>query len=319
MFLTLLIAIIFVYIISKYFKNNKILLLNFIFYWIFILIYFLLKFIFLKSWFISENLRIDKSKAIALVVIVFSWLSLIYSLFLYKFKIKKYFFEQFLINIYLAISFYLFMWIWIYDEFLRTETSTIFLKNYSGFDFDIVIFIFWIFIIYLWILYLLGSFINYIFYLKKNKPKINFSKQFFIKIFDKFAYLYRDIFVIGFFIVFSVIASDMTNLYTKYYNWYKNPDNFTNQTYICEDNTKLILEQKYRHHPIINPYNSFIDFYKQYWKEGPHGWYEINQLHPDTINQNYLQNCISQNGNNYFDEYLRIHWEKPKDLLHKLK
>ena len=317
MFITLLVVIIFVYIISKYFKNNKILLLNFIFYWIFILIYFLLKFIFLKSWFISENLRIDKSKAIAMWVIVFSWISLIYTLFLYKYKIKKYVFEQFLIIIYLAISLSLFMWMWIYSEFKYSNEYTMLLKVYS--DFDISLFVIWIFIIYLWILYLLGSFINYIIYLKKNKPKINFSKQFFIKTFDKFAYLYRDIFVIGCFIVFSIIASDMTTLYSKYYNWYKNPDFFTDQTYICEDKTKLILEQKYRHHPIINPYNSFIDFYKQYWKKGPHGWYEINELHPDKMNQNYLQNCISQNGNNYFDEYERIHWKKPKDLLYKLQ
>ncbi len=135
----------------------------------------------------------------------------------------------------------------------------------------------------------------------------------------KFFYFLRDIFVSILVICLSLFINDILKMYSHYHNWYKNPDFFTDQTYICEDKTKLILDIRSPHHPVKNPHNNFFDFYDNYWKPLWDLEYEINQLHPDKMNQNYLQNCISQNGNNYFDEYLRIHWEKPRDLLHKLK
>jgi hypothetical protein len=64
-------------------------------------------------------------------------------------------------------------------------------------------------------------------------------------------------------IYFSII--DISIIYSKYYEWFKAPENFSGQTYTCVDkNTKLILEKNYRHHPIVNPYDNFIDFYKNY-------------------------------------------------------
>ncbi len=135
----------------------------------------------------------------------------------------------------------------------------------------------------------------------------------------KFFYFLRDIFLSIFILSVSLFINDIWKMYSHYHNWYKNPDFFTEQVYDCNDNTKLILDIRNPHHPVKNPHNNFFNFYENYGKPL---WYldlKLNQLHPEKINQNYLQNCISENGTNYFDEYVRIHWEKPKDLLHKLQ
>ncbi len=145
--------------------------------------------------------------------------------------------------------------------------------------------------------------------------------SYFIKISSskKNYYYFRDLFLSILIICLSLFLNDISKMYSHYYNWYKNPDFFTDQVYICKDKTKLILDIRNPHHPLKNPHNNFFDFYDNYGKALWKLKLKLNQLHPDKINQNYLQNCISQNGNNYFDEYERIHWEKPKDLLYKLQ
>lgn len=316
MIIWIITSICFIFLISRFLPRNNILLLNFYFYIIFSIIILFQRYLELLLWFDTDKwLKFDKyiiifSISISLLLIIYCWT-------LFFKNIRNKISRHFIILCHLIVSFGIILFFWVYRDLLNTSNYTTILKVYS--DLDLNFLFIYILIIYLVLLYFLSYFTNKIFVLKNYSFKFTFSKLKIKNIFNKLLYIFRDIFVIWLFVFSSILIADINLLYSKYYNRYKNPEYFTNQIYVCEDDTKMILEQHYRHHPIINPYDSFFDFYNYYAEKHGQLDYEINELHPDKINKQYLGKCISQNGNNYFDEYVRIHGTQPRNYIIKYR
>lgn len=313
MLIGFIITLIFLGIIYKFLNQNKILLLNFIFYVIFLWILLFQRALFNYTEIISETSKwIKINEYLLILTLSVLIISIWYILLRFFWKLKKYLWEQCIIWIYLILWFSFFTIFHIFNIFTWNEWEFL-LKVYS--DTDIVYSIIWFIIFALNLLYLFWYLWDKLFLQKKKSFKVNLKKIKSKNIFWKIKYILRDIVIITFFVLIYIVVVDLNTLYGKYYNRYKNPDNFTEQVYICEDSTKLILEQNYEHHPIINPHDSFIDFYQYY---GESHWpfeYEINVLHPDKINKKYLGKCISQNWNDYFGDYMEKHGDEPRIRL----
>lgn len=316
MIIWIIISICFIFLFSRFLPRNNILLLNFYSYIVFFIIslfQLFLSWVFeYKFYLFSSHWEYDS------LIFMFSYsiIFIIYFVIKYFWWLKKYFKEQihiiFSLFCHNCLLFFLLWWL----GFIDGKQIWI-LKVYS--DKDIVCIILMFLFLYLFIVYILWYVFEFLW--KIFTKEIILNKQLFKwilwKIKNNILYIFRDFWIIVWFVIITILISDIHYFYSKYYNRYKNPDNFTNQVYVCEDDTKMILEQHYRHHPIINPYDSFFDFYNYYAEKHGQLDYEINQLHSDKINKQYLGKCISQNGNNYFDEYVRIHGKQPRNYIRR--
>lgn len=206
-------------------------------------------------------------------------------------KLKKKWGLLYIFIIYLF--FLLFTW---YEFYLRDSYF-----NYSHWFIDKLKnfkFLFTIYLEFFFIFYFLFYFLIFPFQDKKNTYK------------EKLYFLIRD-YIISFWVfIFFFLYTNIVWTYIDYYNRYKNPANFHNETYKCEDTkVKLLLEHNYRYKPIVNIHDNFYDFYKDYWVPTQHSF--TNNLNNELLIKEFLITCINEKWENYYDNYIKIHWEAP--------
>ena len=161
-----------------------------------------------------------------------------------------------------------------------------------------------VFLIFFSIFYIILYFIGFIYF----KRKLGYKKIIYFFI--------RDFLILFWVYLFYFFYNNIAWVYVHYYDWYKNPASFHNETYECENtNIKLLLEHTYKYRPIVNQYDNFYDFYKKYWK--PSILDSTNQLNIKLSNNVFLSTCINQKWESYYDKYIEIHWIEP--LLNKDK
>lgn len=128
----------------------------------------------------------------------------------------------------------------------------------------------------------------------------------------KWYLLLRDSVILYWIFMFFFLYNTIAWIYSNYYQWYKNPDNFHSEIYKCEEtNTKLLLEYNYQHGTILNPYKNFLEFYNNYGEIWEDGKILINQLQKELVTEQFLTTCINKKWENYYNKYLKIHGMQP--------
>lgn len=295
-FISAVFFIIFAFLFKKL-KHSKIMFFPFCIYLVTLSIWFIY-----DAFDFSNNFNQNIWETVSYILILIIW---ILALFLFnniKYKKKyvniKYYSSSLILFSILVYATCIFEWL----PVLHDMDSFFFRSSYSDGG-EILI---WIALFILLSFFYLITYWFYNYFNKKNELTLR-KKSYFI--------LRNCIIIfIAFITYFSVI--DISIIYSKYYDWYKDPAHFSGQIYTCIDkDTKLILEKKYKHHPIVNPYDNFIEFYKNYWVGSP--YYPTiltNMLSSELINWDYLKSCINSRWENYYDNYFIAHWEKPKYL-----
>lgn len=124
--------------------------------------------------------------------------------------------------------------------------------------------------------------------------------------------LLRDTIILFIVFCFFWIYNDVVWKYQKYYQWYLNQDNFWWDEFICMDNSAtLLLEYNYPHSVIVNPYNNFYEFYKNYGNRNTIWWILTNKLPIELVTESFLTTCKNSKWENYYQKYLKIHWKEP--------
>lgn len=218
------------------------------------------------------------------LILLIIWLSII--IWTYFSKLKK---KGGLLYIFLIyLLFLLFTWYHSYLDYSHWFISE--LKNFQS--------LFTIHFIYIFILYFLFYFLIFLFQDKKLTIK------------NKLYFLVRDYLILFWVFIFFFLYTNIVWTYIDYYNWYKNPVNFHNETYKCEGTeVKLLLEHNYKYRPIVNQYNNFYNFYKVYWV--PSRYIATNHLNNELLIKEFLVTCINEKWENYYDKYIKAHWKKP--------
>ena len=280
--------------IFKNVKHPKIMLFPFSIYLLIVFILFvynLLDF--------TNNFSVNIISALSYIAVLIAWIFIPFIIHKIKCHKKyadiKYYSSAFILFSVLIFTTTIFWWL----PVLHDMDSSFFRSTYSdGFEVLVLIVLFALLLIYYIFIYWFYNYFN-----KKNKLRLG----------EKYYFILRNFTIIfsALIIYFSII--DISIIYSKYYEWFKSPENFSGQTYTCIDkNTKLILEKNYKHHPIVNPYDNFIDFYKNYWVSSPNYPMVItNRLSPELINWDFLKSCINEKWENYYDNYFITHWVKP--------
>jgi len=189
------------------------------------------------------------------------------------------------------LGFLLYTW---YDAWLE---SISFYSALFFLDWRDIGFIFVVFFEFFFICYLLLYFLIFILFNKKISNKF------------KIYLLFRDFFVLLIVYLFFFAYNDIVWKYGYYYDWYKNPEFFHDDVYICEDtNLKLIMDYRYNHNPIVNPYDNYFEFYLNFGnKDNPA---LVNKLNNELLIKDFLVTCKNKLWENYYDNYEKIHNSK---------
>ena len=165
MLIWIIITVIFLGIIYKFLNNSKILALNFIFYGIFLWILVFQSFLLDATGLVTKSSRwIELSEYLIILSISLLAVLVPYILWIIFWKIKKYFWEQFIILTYLLLWFSFFTIFHIFNIFTWGESEFL-LKVYS--DRDILYFVIFFIILKLILLYLFWYLLEKI-YVRKN-------------------------------------------------------------------------------------------------------------------------------------------------------
>jgi hypothetical protein len=217
-------------------------------------------------------------------ILLIIWLFIIIWTYFSKLKKKGWLLYMFLIY----LLFLLFTW---YNSYLGY--SHWFIDNLKSFHF-----LFTWYLVYFFIFYFLLYFLIFPFQDKKLTIK------------NKLYFLVRDYVILFSVFIFFFLYTNIVWTYINYYNRYKNPVNFHNETYKCENtDIKLLLEHNYKYRPIVNQYNNFYDFYKIYWV--PSKFIATNNLNNELLIKEFLVTCINKKWENFYDKYIIIHWKEP--------
>lgn len=79
--------------------------------------------------------------------------------------------------------------------------------------------------------------------------------------------------------------------------------------YSCEDDKNIVLNSSDDRIIPVNPYENFIDFFNNYRNDFKNFSYFDHHMYYGIASKKYLKNCISENGDNYLDEYKKYHWD----------
>ncbi len=282
MFVIIIIFLILLWkLLFKFFSYTK--TINFIFFLFFANIWVsIASFKIIEIFFWTEIDFILENILYRIIFIFLFWLLFIIFLLFNK-SSKK---EKFIYTIYFFINI-LFIYI-----FWALMFHSNFNEGYIAYFYEFIFYLYYIIWLY-----------NFHFILLWNK---NFS---FVNWFKKILYLFRDIVLIVWLYLWLTISFYFLNLFISYYNWEKINHYQINQIYTCEDNITIILNTSDNVIQAVNPYENFIDFTNNYAQDFKKFYKHNYQIYFYKEYENYLKNCISQNGNNYFDEYERIHWK----------
>lgn len=275
-----ILLIIFWKFIFKFFSYTK--TMNLIFFLFFANIWFSIisiKVIEILFWkqvdFILENIF---SRAI--IIFLFSIFFIIF--FIFNKSSRK---ENFIYTIYFFINIF-----FIYIEWALMFHSNL-NEGYTAYFYGFIFYFYYIIWLYIFHFILLW-----------NK---NFTGTFL----QKTLYFFRDIILIFWLYLSFTSSAYLSNLFISYNNWDKINHYQIHEIYTCEDNKNIILNSSDYSIQSVNPYENFINFINYYRQDFKKFDKQNHQMFLHKKYKNYLQNCISQNGTNYFDEYVRIHWE----------
>ena len=239
------------------------------------------------------------------IVLLIIWLWIIFTT--WKTKIEK---KGWLLFIFLIYLIFL-LWTWYMEfDYVKFILWNKFIYSFSFSDMNssaIIDFeLFIAYLIFFWIFYI----IIYAFYSLFLNKKIILKK--------KIYFFLRDFIILFLVFCFFWVYNDIVWKYIKYHDWYKNPDNFWWEEFVCLDNSvTLLLEQNYRHPVIVNPYNNFYEFYKHFWEPIKNGTILTNKLPELFTHEDFLITCKNKKWENYYEKYRSVHGSEPYHEVQK--